>query len=169
MTRKNGPGDYTVEVNPKKPKNTVIVTDTKRKTVEVSERGVAGPIGPVGPTGPRGTDGTGLINGSGVPTNDIGQDGELFLDLNTGNYYGPKVNGAWPLTPIPALSNTKRFVFNQPTASATWNITHALGGRPSVTIVDSAGTAVVGEVVYNSDTSITVLFSAPFSGQAYLT
>jgi len=35
--------------------------------------------------------------------------------------------------------------------------------------VDSAGTVVFGEVVYNSNTSITVLFSSPFSGYAYLT
>ena len=66
-------------------------------------------------------------------------------------------------------ANTRRYVFEQGSASATWEITHTLGGFPSVTIVDSANTHVFGEVQYNSNTQITVLFSAAFSGKAYLT
>lgn len=51
---------------------------------------------------------------------------------------------------------------------ATWVITHGLGRRPSVTVVDSAGTVVVGDVNYLSDTQIAVAFSSAFSGAAYL-
>ena len=69
----------------------------------------------------------------------------------------------------PSSANTRRYVFNQESASTTWVITHSLGGKPSVTIVDSADTHVFGEVQYNSNTQITVLFSAAFSGKAYLT
>jgi len=69
----------------------------------------------------------------------------------------------------PSGSNTRRYEFTQGSASATWVITHNLGGKPSVTIVDSADTHVFGEVQYNSNTQITVLFSAAFSGKAYLT
>ena len=69
----------------------------------------------------------------------------------------------------PSASNTRRHVFTQGSASATWVITHALGGFPSVTIVDSANTHVFGEVQYIDDTQITVMFSAAFSGKAYLT
>lgn len=68
-----------------------------------------------------------------------------------------------------SAGNTRRFVFNQEIALDTWVITHSLGGKPSVTIVDSADTHVFGEVQYNSNTQITVLFSAAFSGKAYLT
>lgn len=157
------PGPYSVEVNIKKPKTSRIVADTKTNIVEVLEKGFAGPPGP---TGPRGA---GIVTGTGPPTSNVGVDGDLYLDTATGDYYGPKANGQWPNSPITSANQTKRYVFNQPVATATWNITHSLGGRPSVTIVDSAGTTVIGEVVYNSDTSITVLFSAPFSGQAYLT
>jgi hypothetical protein len=64
---------------------------------------------------------------------------------------------------------TRRHVHTQNTSSSTWTITHDLGGRPSVTIVDTAGTVVIGEVSYESDTEITVSFTAPFSGYAYLT
>lgn len=66
-------------------------------------------------------------------------------------------------------ANTRRHEHTQGVASTTWVITHTLGGKPTVTIVDSADTHVFGEVVYNSTTQITVNFSAAFSGKAYLT
>ena len=64
---------------------------------------------------------------------------------------------------------TNRYEFTQQAAAATWVITHSLGGKPTVTIVDSADTHVFGEVQYNSNTQVTVTFSAAFSGKAYLT
>jgi hypothetical protein len=63
----------------------------------------------------------------------------------------------------------RRYVHNQGIASSEWVITHSLGGYPSVTIVDTSKTHVFGEVQYDSTTQITVSFSAPFSGYAYLT
>ena len=68
-----------------------------------------------------------------------------------------------------ASGNTRRHVHTQSQASTTWVIAHGLGGKPSVTITDSADTHVFGEVQYNSNTQITVIFSAAFSGYAYLT
>ncbi len=64
---------------------------------------------------------------------------------------------------------TQRHTHVQGSAATTWVITHALAGKPSVTIVDSADTHVFGEVTYNSNSQITVTFSAAFSGKAYLT
>jgi hypothetical protein len=64
---------------------------------------------------------------------------------------------------------TKRYIHTQASPSTSWSITHPLGGRPSVTVVDSAGTVVIGEVLYISNTQVTVSFTAPFSGYAYLT
>ena len=121
-----------------------------------------------GPVGPRGSS---IVVGEGAPSNSLGNDDDIYIDVVTGSYYGPKTNGAWPATPFYVLGQTQtaRYVFNQASPSSTWNITHSLGGRPSVTVVDSAGTVVVGEVAYNSNTSVTVSFSAPFSGSAYLT
>jgi hypothetical protein len=66
-------------------------------------------------------------------------------------------------------ANTRRHVFVQQSASTTWIIEHTLGGKPQVTIVDSADTHVFGDVQYNGNTQITVTFSAAFSGKAYLT
>jgi hypothetical protein len=68
-----------------------------------------------------------------------------------------------------ASSNTRRYIHTQGVASTAWIITHNLGGRPSVTIVDSAGTVVIGEVTYNSNSEVEVNFTTAFSGFAYLT
>ena len=105
---------------------------------------------------------------------DYGSIGDIYIDVVTGDFYGPKTAEGWPDTPfftalIEATHNNERYVHTQPSPSSSWIISHALGGKPSVTIVDSAGTVVIGEIVYDSDTQITVNFTAPFSGFAYLT
>lgn len=60
------------------------------------------------------------------------------------------------------------YVHTQATASVLWTIPHGLTFRPNVAIVDSAGDEVEGDVKYVSATTITVSFSAPFTGYAYL-
>jgi len=65
--------------------------------------------------------------------------------------------------------NTRRTVHSQASPSITWTATHALGGKPSVMVVDTADTVVVGDVTYISSTEIRIQFTAPFSGYAYLT
>jgi len=62
-----------------------------------------------------------------------------------------------------------RHVHTQGTVATTWTINHALGGYPSVSIVDSAKTVVIGEVTYISTTQVVVNFTSAFSGYAYLT
>jgi hypothetical protein len=127
-----------------------------------SGQSVQGPIGPRGP---------GTLVGEGTPLPGNGFDGDIYIDAIDGAYYGPKVDGEWPLSPFfaPSQLGVQRFIHTQAVASSTWQITHALTGRPSVMVVDSAGTVVIGEIRYNSNTSITILFTAPFSGFAYLT
>lgn len=66
-------------------------------------------------------------------------------------------------------NTTNRFVYSQAVPAEQWIITHNLGGKPSVTIVDSADTVVFGEVSYNGTTQVIVNFTAAFSGNAYLT
>ena len=56
----------------------------------------------------------------------------------------------------------------QNVASATWVITHNLGFKPNVTIIDSAGNIVEGEIAYTNSDSLIVTFSIAFSGEAYL-
>lgn len=60
------------------------------------------------------------------------------------------------------------FVFDQPIPAATWDVVHTLDKWPSVTIVDSANSVVIGEVTFISLSHITIEFSGAFSGKAYL-
>lgn len=56
----------------------------------------------------------------------------------------------------------------QSVATTEWNIIHDLNCHPSVTIVDATKTEVIGDVTYTDLNSLTVRFSAAFSGEAYL-
>lgn len=105
---------------------------------------------------------------------DYGSIGDYYIDVETGDFYGPKTDAGWPDTPFFTAVTTvtqqnERYIHNQASPSITWTITHPLGGRPSVTVVDTAGTMVIGEVTYNSNTQVTVNFTSAFSGFAYLT
>jgi hypothetical protein len=60
------------------------------------------------------------------------------------------------------------YTHTQGSASNSWTITHGLGFYPNVTVVDSAGTIYEGEIAYTNTNSLTVSFSAAFSGKAYL-
>ena len=65
------------------------------------------------------------------------------------------------------------FTHNQNSTSNTWVITHNLNRFPSVTVVDSANTIVIGTVVYNSNKQLTITFfsggdALAFQGKAFL-
>ena len=65
-------------------------------------------------------------------------------------------------------SLTPTYIFEQIIPTSTWVIQHDLESFPSVTIVDSANNVVVGYQMYNNNNQITLQFSAPFAGKAYL-
>lgn len=60
------------------------------------------------------------------------------------------------------------FSHDQIVASNKWIINHNMDKYPSVTVVDSAGSMVVGDVEYVSSNQIILYFIAEFSGKAYL-
>lgn len=61
----------------------------------------------------------------------------------------------------------KTFVYNQATSSDVWEITHNLDKYPAVTVVDSGGSVVIGEIVYIDKNNIRITFASAFSGKAY--
>lgn len=119
-----------------------------------------------GSQGPRGS---GLVTGDGSPTSANGEDGDIYINTVNNTFWGPKVDGEWPASPFYTPSASARHVHTQSSPSDEWLITHSLGGRPSVTVVDSASTTVIGEVSYLSDSQVRISFTNPFSGYAYLT
>lgn len=65
-------------------------------------------------------------------------------------------------------SGDKNFTFIQSTSAAVWTITHNLGKRPSISVIDSAGTNVIGAVNHINNNELTITFSSAFKGTAYL-
>jgi hypothetical protein len=62
-----------------------------------------------------------------------------------------------------------RYYHSQISASATWVINHNLDSYPGgVSVVDSSGSKVYGDVVYNSLNRLTISFTVSFSGEAYI-
>jgi hypothetical protein len=64
-----------------------------------------------------------------------------------------------------ALTSFKHY---QTTTSAEWIITHNMGKYPSVSVVDSANSYVIGEVEYIDENVLIVRFKNPFKGNAFL-
>lgn len=62
----------------------------------------------------------------------------------------------------------KTFPYEQINPSAIWVIPHNLNKKVSVTIQDTAGSEVEGEIVENDGTKVIIEFNFPFSGFAYL-
>lgn len=68
-----------------------------------------------------------------------------------------------------AFAGTDKYYLHTQLAPATvWTINHNLGKNPAITIIDSSGNVVFGDVKYTVDNiTVTAAFSAPFGGIAY--
>ena len=64
--------------------------------------------------------------------------------------------------------SAQTYIHDQQLASSDWYIFHELEKFPSVTIVDSSGNTVIGNVQYLDNMSIRLTFNAAFSGKVYL-
>jgi hypothetical protein len=69
---------------------------------------------------------------------------------------------------LQSLTVQNNYVHDQQVASASWVIVHNMGKKPSVSIVDTADDEVIAKVTYNSNNQVTLTFSSPISGKAYL-
>lgn len=66
------------------------------------------------------------------------------------------------------IEGDKFFLFKQMESKDEWIINHKLKKYPSVSIIDSAGTNVTGEVTYLDENSLRINFSSIMSGKAFL-
>lgn len=107
---------------------------------------------PSGPPGPPG------IPGEEGPPGPPGERGEM----GPAGPEGPE-GPQGPPGPEPIA-----YVHTQAASATTWVITHNLGRYPSVEVVDSAGSLVLGSVRYIDANQIELTFVYPFSGKAYL-
>ena len=68
----------------------------------------------------------------------------------------------------PSDATDKTFEYTQVSPAVTWNIQHNLNKFPSITVIDTLDTVVVGEYTYIDNNNVTLTFSAGFAGKAYL-
>ena len=92
----------------------------------------------------------------------------IGTDANGNNTKNYSLNSLLGYIQSKATFNASTTIFNQASAATTWNITHTMEKFPSVTVVDSSENVVIGEIIYNSNSSITLTFASAFSGKAYL-
>ena len=165
------PGSATVPIAV----NDVVLITTPEGTLESSGVGGGG-SGAQGTQGVRGAQGTQGVQGT------IGIQG-VQGRLGTGTQGTQGTAGLQGISGA-ALDNTddltegttnKYFTVGrvsydhmQGAASSSWSITHNLGFKPNVTVIDSAGNIVEGEIAYTNSNSLTVSFQSAFSGNAYL-
>ena len=150
--------------------NQVIVTENVNDVV----------VSSAGPQGPRGKT---ILNGNGVPAENLGLEGDFYYDKETTKFYGPKPNDlSWSGVnsyPLQTGTLTYPFATNQVLsypAGATGNdiqywyltINHNLGYNPNVTIKNSAGDVLETGINYNSFQQLTLIMAQPFGGTAYL-
>ena len=96
---------------------------------------------PPGPTGPTGP--------SGGPSGPTGPTG--------------------PTGPAGAGAGVTNYTHSQVTPANIWTVNHGLGFNPNVTVVDSAGSAVVGRVTHIDANNLEITFGdSVFGGKAYL-
>ena len=62
----------------------------------------------------------------------------------------------------------ENYVHDQQVASNTWVVIHELDKFPSVSIVNTANQAVVGDITYNTLNQLTITFTSQISGKAYI-
>lgn len=129
-----------VEITRSTRKTVVVTTPAKTDVVEVHDPGAAGPP-------------NNLTVGS----------------VTTGNAPAVSITGSSPSQTINfVIPVGGTFIFNQSIASTTWTITHSLGFYPNVTVSDSAGTIIEGQVDYPNVNTVVLTFSSAFAGKAYL-
>lgn len=140
----------------------VVITETINDVV----------ISSPGPQGPRGKT---ILNGNGVPAENLGLQGDFYYDKNNTYFYGPKPSDlTWAgATAYPLSTSTLTYPFsiNQVINQGSYwslEITHNMGYNPNVTVKNSAGDILETGIDYNSINQITLTMAQPFSGTAHL-
>jgi hypothetical protein len=89
--------------------------------------------------------------------------------VSSSGVQGPQgVQGVQGIQGIQGDPGIGAYTHTQDTASNSWTINHNLGFFPNVEIVDSAGSAVIGNYQFINANTLVATFRDPFAGKAYL-
>ena len=79
----------------------------------------------------------------------------------------PQATTSFSIKGVTGGGGDAHYAHTQSTPEAIWEVTHNLNKKPTVTVVDSADTMVMGEVEYINNNSVRLTFAGAFSGKAY--
>ena len=68
----------------------------------------------------------------------------------------------------PGTDSDKHYNHTQSIPDNIWVISHNLGKYPAVSVIDSSGSEVEGEILHTDSNTVIVTFAAAFSGKAFL-
>jgi len=149
-----------------------IINNNDNPTVVITEQVNKIVLSTPGPQGPRGRS---ILNGNGVPAENLGLEGDFYYDKLTTKFYGPKLSDVtWAGVTSYSLNGT--FVHSWELAQVTGpvsgiysvSVSHNLGFKPNVTVKSSAGDVLETGIDYNNNNTLTLTMAQPFSGTAYL-
>jgi hypothetical protein len=127
-----------------------------------------------GPQGPRGKS---ILNGNGVPAENLGLQGDFYYDKLTTRFYGPKPTDlTWAGASNYLLNTEVAFQYSwelaqfngQTSPNYSVSIVHNLQFYPNVTVKATSGDILETGIEYNNVNTITLIMAQPFSGTAYL-
>jgi hypothetical protein len=87
-------------------------------------------------------------------------EGMLVFDKTANNLY-VWVGDGWQ------IAAREHYTHTQSQSASIWVVQHNLNKKPAVSIVDTGDNEVEGDILYNDNNTLTLTFSAPFSGKAY--
>ena len=124
---------------------TVIVTEIRNDVI----------VSTPGPQGPRGKS---ILNGNGVPSANLGLEGDFYYDKLTTRFYGPKLSDlTWAGATnylLSTMTMTYPWELSQVTGPVNGiysvEINHNMGYNPNVTIKASSGDILETGIDYNS-------------------
>lgn len=136
-------------------------------TITLDVTGIVGPRGQKGDQGDQGDAATIAVGDV-----DTGLPGSAASVVNSGTTGDAILDFVIPQGPVgprgPAGLDTGFYRHDQAAPAAMWTITHSLGFYPSVSVQDSAGSVVYGDVYYLDANSLTITFQSAFGGHANL-
>lgn len=163
-------GATSVIVEAPAPQTLVVEEDSPAHVILAgAEQGPPGPAGAEGEEGPTGATGPTGVTGPSGPSGPTGASGVVQSIVPGTNVTVDDTDPANPVVSSVGGGGTSVFVYDQTLSSTTWGpITHNLGGKPAVTVTDTAGTTIEGLIDYLSDNVLTVYFNNATSGTVTL-
>lgn len=76
--------------------------------------------------------------------------------------------GSLDADPVAGAGGSGSYLHVQDVPAAEWTIVHNLGFYPNVTVVDSADSAVLGDISYPTVNTVIATFGGAFGGRAFL-